>query len=207
MLFDEPSKLSTKVILDWHATCSKGLDRERKEAYSSLTGGVALPAYLLDALLASTKSEIDEYYECCVQELDISTVLILIASAEARIRLDALNRKDNCNSPIAGRLKLLFAHPPKSWQVSLYEDGIMDAWKDYFGQILPVTDRNRLVSSIGSFKSMLQVRHWVAHGRYWEPKHQIKAYPPVTVAKLINSLYSALHEVTIVSDIRQFESN
>jgi hypothetical protein len=83
----------------------------------------------------------------------------------------------------------------------------MDAWKDYFGQIFTVAERDRLVSSIGSFKSMLQVRHWVAHGRYWEPKLQIKAYPPVTVAKLIDSLYSALHEATVVSGDSEFESS
>jgi hypothetical protein len=55
------------------------------------------------------------------------------------------------------------------WKVNLYESGIMDIWKDYIQLqlLLSPTEKRRMVGCIGDFKKVLDVRHWVAHGRYW----------------------------------------
>ena len=82
----------------------------------------------------------------------------------------------------------------------------MDAWKDYTATLaaIPPQDQARILTCIGKFKDVLRVRHWVAHGRYWELPGGIKRYPPVNVAKAVTSLYKALGEAAICGGLMAF---
>jgi hypothetical protein len=210
MLFDQPEKLQPDDVLDWHALCAAGLDCERLNVRECLLNQSPVPAYLRDALQGATSKEVDSYFLSCKQELDLAVVLTLIAAAEARIRLDARRRVEATanagNNTLAGRLKLLRAGVNKDWAVPLYEDGILDAWKDYTATLaaIPGQDQARIRTCIGNLKNMLHVRHWVAHGRYWELRNGIGHYPPVTVAKVVTSLYKALSEAAISGGLMAF---
>jgi hypothetical protein len=198
MLFDQPEILEPNDVLDWHALCAAGLIRERQHAYWCLQDQNPLPAYLANALpVGATKAEIDLYFKSCQQELDLSTVLTLIAGAEARVRLDAQQRARSSANALAGRLALLQSQAAQDWGVPLHETGIMDAWKNHVGTLtgLSQKERDRILTAIGGFRDVLRVRHWVAHGRYWQLQRDIGSYPPATVAQTVTALYVALREI------------
>lgn len=95
---------------------------------------------------------------------------------------------------LSGRLSILFNKADQLWKVPLYEDGILNEWKWYIqnSSNISSSDRKRMIENIGEFKQLLSIRHWVAHGRYWTLKRNIKSYPPSSVAKAIEDLHQAL---------------
>lgn len=196
MLFDQPGTLDPNDVLSWHALCVAGLDRERESTYACLDDGSHIPPYLANALpIGTTYEEAEQYFMACKDELDLAAVLILIAGAEGRVRLDA-ERRQRSGGTLAGRLKLLRNQAHKDWSLPLYDNGILDAWKDFIGELPDTSDqvKERLKGSIGGLKRVLPVRHWVAHGRYWELHGGIHQYPPVSVARAVTQLYTALKE-------------
>jgi hypothetical protein len=206
MLFDQPATLEPEDILAWYDLCSAGLERERLHAQGLLVLEEALPSYLNHVLaLGATQTEIDEYFISCQEELDLAAVLTLTASAEARLRLDAAERSRRKTDELAKRLAVLSANADAEWRVPLYEGGIADAWKTYVVTVgLPESERNQIVSAIGRFKEILALRHWVAHGRYWEFVRGIRSYPPVMVARSISALYDALRRIATHGQLMAF---
>lgn len=210
MLFGKPETLEPEDILDWHGLCTSGLRQERRDAKSSISLGRVLPAYLKKALrLGATPEDVDHHFDSCQLELDLSAVLAMIAGAEARIRLDACCRvQTSCTNSnrLAGRLSVLRGKVATDWAVPLYESGIMDAWKDYVGSLATMSkaEKDRIRGAIGELKTVLDIRHWVAHGRYWQLKRDVNCYPPVTVARTIIALYAAMRDVAVRSGVKVF---
>ncbi len=206
MLFDQPETLEPDAVINWHLLCTLSLDQELRRVRANMLNGLDVEPYLRDALpVCSGPQDADDYFEECKQEIDLAAVITLVAAAEARIRLDAEQR---CKSSgdLAARLLLLTNSVSKEYQVALYENGIMDAWKDCVGSLSSVSqgDRDRILTGVGGFKSLLPVRHWLAHGRSWELRGGVKRYPPLVVAKAINKLYDALREATRLAGLMPF---
>lgn len=208
MLFDQPERLEPDEVLNWRALCTSGLERERANVCTCLLGSSPIPAYLVDALQGATSNGVDSYFTSCNQELDLSAVLTLIAAAEARIRLDAKRRTQASagTNVLTGRLSLLFSMAGDDRAVPLYERGIMEAWKDYTATLSAISaqDQDRIRTCIGGLKDVLRVRHWVAHGRYWELRGGIGRYPPANVGKVVTSLYKALREAATCGGLMTF---
>jgi len=207
MLFDQPATLAPATIAEWHGICVAALDNERARILAAYSAGAIQSYSVPSGLLGATKNEVNDYFDSCTQELDLSAVLNLVAAAEARIRLDAeIRKKQAPQCALAGRLAALFAAADKSWGVSLYENGILDAWKDHVGRLtdLSQSDRDRLRGAIGAFKDVLKLRHWVAHGRYWTLDRSIESYPPVSVFRVVSSLYAALDEAARLGGVPLF---
>lgn len=197
MLFAAPASLEPGDVLNWFDLCNVGLAREEQEAFRLLGAGIEppLPSPLFDVLgIGASRTDIRNHFTACRQELELVTLLTLTAAAEARIRLDALQRRATAKDELARRLGVLSANVRAEWQIPLYDDGIIAAWKTYIGSLpdLVNLDRARLLSAIGRFKNLLDVRHWVAHGRYWQIQRGIEHYPPTTVADIVSDLYDAL---------------
>ncbi len=206
MLFDQPETLGPDAVINWHSLCTLSLDQELRRVRANMLNGLDVEPYLRDALpVGSGPQDADAYFEACKQEIDLAAVITLVAAAEARLRLDV---KQRCKSSgdLAARLLLLTNSASQEYQVALYENGIMDAWKDCVGSLSSVSqrDRDRLLTGIGGFKSLLPVRHWVAHGRYWKLPGGVKRYPPLVVANTVNKLYDALRETTRLSGLMRF---
>lgn len=106
-----------------------------------------------------TKMEIECELDVISKENEHLVALNLLASEEAAFRVDYLQRcykrkKDSLS------LALRTIHDTKGNHASL-EDDIFTAWKEN------TSSPNSIVSDLkGAFK----YRHWLAHGRYWEPK-------------------------------------
>jgi hypothetical protein len=53
-------------------------------------------------------------------------------------------------------------------------------------------------------QNLLRIRHWVAHGRYWEIRWDIEHYPPRDVADLIDDLFNALRSAASFRGLMSF---
>lgn len=195
MLFDNPGTLDPDEILDWLNVCSISLDKERRQALALMPLGKPLPSHI--AVLFSngaTVADVETYFSSAQVELNLAAVLTLAASIEARIRLDANRRCVADPTDLGKRLKFLRNAARTAWGVPFYDEGIMDAWKAFVGTLtsLPQKEIAQLKTHIGNLKDVLNIRHWVAHGRYWELTRGPQAYPPTTVAKVAKDLYKAL---------------
>jgi hypothetical protein len=92
-------------------------------------------------------------------EAELTSSLTVLASVEAAFRIDYLQRcyrrgKDPVSRAFRGIYK------SKKQQASL-EDEIFGVWADN-SSVPP--------SIIGELRGAFRFRHWLAHGRYWEPK-------------------------------------
>jgi hypothetical protein len=200
MLFDDPDSLSPDAVVEWHSLCTGALARERQELQRLFLVAGAPPEYLPDHLKhGATQSDVDEYFRDCQEELDISAVFTLIAAAEGRVRRD-LPKRVNIPADVLGkRFKVLLGQVDDPWRIAFYDGGIMDAWKTRVASVPGLTDleRDRIRSAIGKLKAVLPIRHWIAHGRYFELNRDIKTHPPILVANAIEALYQALIKVCL----------
>ncbi|OHB78592.1 MAG: hypothetical protein A2Z25_18965 [Planctomycetes bacterium RBG_16_55_9] len=114
---------------------------------------------LSERFLGYTISELNAERDERLEELDRTTSLSILSAIEAAFRIDYLQR---CYQKKKDPLSRVFfkIHKLKGSNAS-FEDDILSAWKENsFGA-------NKVLSDIkGAFK----YRHWLAHGRYWEPK-------------------------------------
>ena len=97
--------------------------------------------------------------EMRLAEHERTTIFAILAALEAAFRIDYLQRsyKKKKDSLSRGFRDL---HRKKGSRASL-EDEILDEWKKYSSVSGKV---------IGDLKGAFKYRHWLAHGRYWEPK-------------------------------------
>jgi hypothetical protein len=188
---------------------SSGLEKERRVALDFLQEGEKLPDYLAEMLTGATPEEIETHFQACQQELDIATALVLIAHAEARVRTDAQTRRNaQTNNLLNEQFRSLFDQKTISWKVPLYQNGILDVWKGYIRTLPDLHDkeRDRMISHIGSFKKLLDLRHWVAHGRYWAFDISTNAFSPQLVARTIESLFQTLKGAAHYGGLEDFQS-
>ena len=103
--------------------------------------------------------EIRNELELRLAEHDRTTIFAILSALEAAFRIDYLQRSyKKKKDPLSKGFRDL--HRKKGSRVSL-EDDILDKWKEY---------SSAPVKIIGDLKGAFKYRHWLAHGRYWEPK-------------------------------------
>jgi hypothetical protein len=115
-----------------------------------------------------------------IEELEKTSSLTLLSSLEAKFRMDYLER---CYQKKKDKLSRDFRllHKKKANRASLEED-ILERWKKHY------PEHSYLISElIGALK----YRHWLAHGRYWEPKLGRK-YDYYDVYVLSEQIYNTL---------------
>ena len=100
-----------------------------------------------------------EELETRIDETSLRSMLIALASIEASFRLDYEFRcrkrlKDNLSRALRQIYKVRQEH------VALDED-LFEAWK------LHIPKSKALISEL---RAAFRLRHWLAHGRYWQPK-------------------------------------
>jgi hypothetical protein len=93
-----------------------------------------------------------------LSELDLTSTLILLSAIEAAFRIDYALR---CYKGPVDRLSEAFRklNKRKRAKVNL-EKEIIGAWK---------SETNVDEKLVGSLRGAFRLRHWIAHGRYWDP--------------------------------------
>ncbi|MDO9425624.1 MAG: hypothetical protein Q7T93_02220 [Methylobacterium sp.] len=97
-----------------------------------------------------------------LSETEMRSALVMLARIEAAFRVDYRARATSKSAdPISVRFRKL--HASKGDRARL-EDDILEVWRQY----LDPADR----AVISQLRGMLKYRHWLAHGRYWNPGAQ-----------------------------------
>jgi hypothetical protein len=128
--------------------------------------------------LGNSIAEVNAELEERLAEVDMASALTVLSALEAVFRIDYLQR---CYRKERDALSRAFRdlHKRKQTRVRL-ETEIFDIWKEH---------TNVEAKLIGDLRGAFNFRHWLAHGRYWEPKLGRK-YDFITVYALANNVLS-----------------
>src|SRR6266542_1678372 len=151
----EPQTLDE--VRDWHRGLVEALLEHRAGVLRAIHAGFAVAA----RFAGMSEADVDAYFDAQLREMDRLTVLNLVASAEATIRIDYFRR-------VRGKLKDPLARAYRKWHKTL--SGAKQLRPDFDeGGILDVLREGHLPDNniLGRFRECLRPRHWVGHGRYW----------------------------------------
>ena len=113
--------------------------------------------------IGKSRAEISQIFQERLSETELRSVLQLLASLEAALRVDFILR---CEAKKKDNLSKAFRslYRDKKYSVRLDED-ILELWIDHHPQLKDV---------VGKLRGAFHLRHWLAHGRYWRPKNWIR---------------------------------
>lgn len=148
-------KLGIEQIWDWYETTSEALNLYKIKLKNLVLNSEAMT----EGFEGYSINEIDYYFLKQNEELEQLTSLNLLASVEASFRVDFLSRVYNKKRDDLSRA-FRDLYNEYGNKISL-EEHILEIWKEKY----PITKQ-----IVGDFKSALKYRHWLAHGRYWNPK-------------------------------------
>ncbi len=146
--------LEIREIVDHHSDTEAAL----KEYYGFSGSRTSLSAKFLDY----SKKDLSVELHKRIEELEKTSSLTLLSFLEAKFNVDYLNRcQRRKRDPLSRDFRMIYKK--KANRTSL-ENEILRTWKEHFSEDRET--RNLISELIGAFK----YRHWLAHGRYWEPK-------------------------------------
>ncbi len=103
-------------------------------------------------------SELNQEKKDRLKELEIGCVFMILSSIESFIRINYEYRvRNRLKDELSKKLKTIDKDYDKAYKISI--DKLCDTYKEYY--------QGKIFSHI---KSSFKLRHWLAHGRYWEPK-------------------------------------
>ncbi|WP_044749400.1 hypothetical protein [Bacillus alveayuensis] len=138
-------------IVNFYNLCKSALLKYKE----NIKKGLEIP----EEFIGFTSEELDQYFRNKIEELETLICLDLLAAVEAKLRIDYLTRVKNRKKDNLSRI-FRSIYKERKARVSLDED-ILENWKEQHPQAKKY---------ISDYKSVLQFRHWLAHGRYWTPK-------------------------------------
>lgn len=125
--------------------------------------------------------EVDEDRDRLISQHDQHASLALLAAIEAAFRIDYLQRcKLRKKDALSRAFKNVFH--VKEDRASL-ENDIFSAWQAH-------SDVQGAPRFFNELRKAFQYRHWLAHGRYWTPKHTPPAYDFQTLALLAEPIFN-----------------
>ncbi|HWZ21620.1 MAG TPA: hypothetical protein VNW06_03140, partial [Cytophagaceae bacterium] len=120
-----------------------------------------------------TREEVNTYFNKVETELKLLICFDILSATEASLRMDAYIRAINKEKTEIGKI-FRKIHTEKENHLSLEQD-IIDQWKDTISE-----DREKK-ESFSAFLGALNLRNWLAHGRYWEAKFGRNYDPGITI--------------------------
>jgi hypothetical protein len=132
--------------------------------------------------IGMTPQEFESYFKESNKELDYLVCFDLLSATEAVLRMD-YNEKVSLKLKTETARKFREINKEKGNKVSLEED-IIKVWKQY---------DTSTTSDFSDFLGSLKYRHWLAHGRYWNPKIG-RIYTPETVYAIAQKIYEVVKE-------------
>jgi hypothetical protein len=108
--------------------------------------------------IAYSRSEVQKELNNRIEETDFRSSLITLARMEAVLRRDYQYR---CREKRADEVSIAFRKWHKTWGDHVRLDDILDIWSRHHD--------HPMKRVIGEVSRMFKFRHWLAHGRYWNP--------------------------------------
>ena len=176
----EPQTLDE--IREWHC----GIVEAVADYHASVRHAIRTGSSVAPRFVGMTEGDVDVHYDAQRRELDRLTVLNLVASAEATIKVDYFRRvgeklKDPLSVAYHKWHKTL--SPKKQLRPDFDDGGILDVLKD-----ANVMDNH----IVGAYRECLRTRHWVGHGRYWAKPAEVDRLDPDDVYDRANALLRGL---------------
>ena len=164
---------SIQDVWDWYEVQSRLSRAKRSEVLADLRADrpVSDPVFATMSI-----DDVNSFFG----ELDYLAMLDLLSAAEAAIRLNFLTRVEKRKKDLVSR-RFRQLYKQKGWRVDL-EGDLLATWK----RLVPQTAR-----AVGDFNGALGLRHWLAHGRYWDPKLG-RDYSPEVIYDISHNLLSAI---------------
>lgn len=192
MLFTAGQKqyIDPEVVADWFQMCASALLAQEnlvKQWFSRGAIGNA-PAPLPKHLKFAPQEQLAKYFSDVYKELELSAILWAVTACESRLRIDLRARLVD-NDFLATQMRNISNAKSKEFLVPLVDLGIFDCWKLFMRQQIN-SDSN--VAALGAVKPLILLRHWLAHGRYWEPTNSAANQPFATVLSVVLRFYDAL---------------
>ena len=176
----EPQTLD--AIREWHCGVVDALIHYHAFVQQAIqTGSAIAPGFL-----GMTEGEVDAHYDVQKGELDRLTMLNLVASAEATIKIDFFHR-------VRGKLKDPLSRAYRKWHKALSPPKQLRP--DFDGEgILDELKNARVINNniVGQYRECLRARHWVAHGRYLAKPLEVDRLDPNDVYSRANALLQAI---------------
>jgi hypothetical protein len=159
LLFEAQSDPDLNVVWEWFELQGQLIASERRRFrlfFQGLVSSDDLDAALENRFRGLNRVEVEDAFENQRRELELLTMLGLLATAEAILRNDFERR-------VARRLKDGLSRKyrtiaKRKKRTRLDED------------LLEILKQEVTPSIVSDFRGALRLRHWLAHGRYWHPK-------------------------------------
>ena len=127
--------------------------------------------------------ELDADFVYQTAELGLLSVFGMLASTEAALRVDFIERVSHKKKDEVSR-SFCDVFKKRGRKVRLAED-ILDVWKEQ--HIAGIK------SAVSEFKGVLNLRHWLAHGQWWKPKlGRIAGYDEMNVFDICRALLQTI---------------
>lgn len=144
-------------IWSWYEDQLTALRRYKLHILNLLTHSVS--EKIEDKFLGYNHQDIEEYFNKSEEELQHLVCFDLISATEAKLRVNTLQKiRKKDKSPLGRTFRALSKE--KGDRISL-EDDILENWKK---------EHMQYKNDFSEFIGLLKYRHWLAHGRYWNPK-------------------------------------
>ena len=181
----EPQTLDE--IRDWHHRIVEAL----VEQHAAIKDAIRQSSAVAPRFVGMTEAEVDAQHDADKLELERLTILNLVASAEATLKIDYFRRVEN-------KLKDPLSLAYRKWHKTLskkkqrrpdFDDGgILDELKN-----AKVINNN----IIGQYRECLRARHWVGHGRYWSKPLEVDGLDPDDVYDRADALLQAMASLKV----------
>jgi hypothetical protein len=173
-----PDQLALEDAWEHYETGRDCIVQAAEHTKRSISAGATTPN---PQFFAMSIAEVDEFFAARLDETDRQACLFLVASAEAALRVDFLQRvydrkKDNASRAFRNIYTTACNH--SRLKVRLDED-ILETW---------AVQVPKAKARVGDLRGALNYRHWLAHGRYWVPKLG-RQYDPSSLLRIINELF------------------
>jgi hypothetical protein len=169
---------SLAEVWNWYEYQRALIGEEKSRVFAALSSASALP---VPRYVGKTPKELEEGFAYQVAELGRLTVLGMLACTEALLRVDFIERVSNKKKDDVSR-KFRKTYQRRGIEKIRLEEDILDTWREH-------GPRAGTKSAVAEFKGALNLRHWLAHGRYWKPKlGRAGGYDPVSVFDICKQL-------------------
>ena len=144
-------------IWSWYEDQQAASELYRHRLHNALVQGQAVELKFADFSL----EELEEYFDGHAVELEHLVCFALISAAEGNLQLDFTTRIERREKRGIGKRFKMLSRDVDRKSISV-ERHIVAAWKEAY----PAREYKELFSA---FVAVLKYRHWLAHGRHWEP--------------------------------------
>ncbi|RUR67725.1 hypothetical protein EJP67_11735 [Variovorax guangxiensis] len=195
--------LEPEAIFEWYQMCAAAIDSHRAAFLNWLSNGATgvPPSPLSSALIGGTREDVVEHFDQVAKELELSSVLWLVTACEGRLRVDLRTRLKDQDF-LATRLQIARNGRAQEFLVPLEDEGIFDAWKAFIRGHVTGPLQDQAVNAMGSVKPLIDLRHWLARGRYWQTKVSTTAQTPAAVRNAVIQLFRLLDQCAAKAGIR-----